>query len=118
MSDIPTPETDAAWDKYTSPPYTYWAGDLRILAQRLERERDEARTELEEYRSIAEKIGATKAVSERDKAVAERDGAREQNAKLSDIAERALNNTKLGLDSIQRENQLRAELDQLKEVAK
>ena len=41
MSD--TPETDAAWDKYISPPYTYGAGDLRILARRLERERDEAR---------------------------------------------------------------------------
>jgi protoheme ferro-lyase len=40
MSD--TPETDAAWDKYISHPYTYGAGDLRILAQRLERERDEA----------------------------------------------------------------------------
>ena len=38
-----TPETDAAWDKYISHPYTYGAGDLRILAQRLERERDEAR---------------------------------------------------------------------------
>ncbi len=37
-----TPETDAAWDKYISHPYTYGAGDLRILAQRLERERDEA----------------------------------------------------------------------------
>jgi len=46
MNNRPTPETDAAWDKYTSPPYTYWAGDLRILAQRLERERDEANHEL------------------------------------------------------------------------
>jgi hypothetical protein len=35
-----TPETDAAWDKYINP-YTYSAGDLRILAERLERERDE-----------------------------------------------------------------------------
>jgi inactivated superfamily I helicase len=42
MSDRPTPETDAAWDKYINP-YTYSAGDLRILAERLERERDEAR---------------------------------------------------------------------------
>jgi len=40
MSD--TPETDAAWDKYITRPYTYTAGDIRILAQRLERERDEA----------------------------------------------------------------------------
>jgi hypothetical protein len=42
---------------------------------RISRERDEAQAELEEYRSIAEKIGATKAVSERDKAVSERDEA-------------------------------------------
>jgi hypothetical protein len=43
MSERPTPETDAAWDKYIIHPYTYGAGDLRILAQKLERERDEAR---------------------------------------------------------------------------
>jgi hypothetical protein len=43
MSDRPTPETDEAWDKYINFPYTNGAGDLRILAQRLERERDEAR---------------------------------------------------------------------------
>jgi len=47
----------------------YVEASRRIIE--LERERDEARAELEEYRSIAEKIGATKAVSERDKAVAE-----------------------------------------------
>jgi hypothetical protein len=51
MSD--TPETDAAWDKYISPPYTYGAGDLRILAQRLERERDEARAIAAELAVIA-----------------------------------------------------------------
>ena len=45
MSDRPTPETDVAWDKYISQ-YTYSAGDLRILAERLERERDEARADL------------------------------------------------------------------------
>ena len=38
-----TPETDAAWDKYINFPYTYGAGDLRILAQRLECERNKAR---------------------------------------------------------------------------
>jgi len=41
MSERPTPETDQCWDKYISHPYTYGASDLRILAQRLERERDE-----------------------------------------------------------------------------
>jgi hypothetical protein len=39
----PTPETDAAWDKYINHPYTYGVGELRILAQRLERERDKAK---------------------------------------------------------------------------
>ena len=46
MSD--TPETDAEWDKYIRHPYTHGAGDLRILLQRLERERDEAREALRE----------------------------------------------------------------------
>jgi hypothetical protein len=41
--NTPTPETDSAWDKYINFPYSNGAGDLRILAQRLERERDEAR---------------------------------------------------------------------------
>jgi len=52
MSD--TPETDAAWDKYISP-HTYSAGDLRILAERLERERDEAREQNAKLLSIAER---------------------------------------------------------------
>ena len=46
MNNRPTPETDAGWDKYITYPYTHGAGDLRILLQRLERERDEAREEL------------------------------------------------------------------------
>ena len=49
---------------------------LRKLLKDAERERDEARKELEEYRSIAEKIGAKKAVSEKEKAIRERDEAR------------------------------------------
>jgi hypothetical protein len=91
--------------------------DAKITA---ERERDEARAELEEYRSIAEKIGATKAVSERDKAVAERNETRKQNAKLCDIAKRAI---KLIPPEIYGEHSyakgiLSAELDQIKEGAK
>jgi hypothetical protein len=67
MSD--TPETDAAWDKYISPPYTYWAGDLRILAQRLERERDEARHKLE--LCMAANSDVARIAKERDEAQAE-----------------------------------------------
>lgn len=44
MSERPTPETDEAWDKYISFPYSNAAGDLRILAQKLEQERNEAIT--------------------------------------------------------------------------
>ena len=43
-----------AWDKYISP-YTYSAGDLRILAERLERERDEARAVAGELSDVASK---------------------------------------------------------------
>jgi hypothetical protein len=68
-----TPETDAATHDFS------WGDWVTAdFARKLERERDEARAELEEYRSIAENIGATKAVSDRDKAVAERDDAREK----------------------------------------
>jgi hypothetical protein len=86
------------------------------VARKLQHERDEARAELEEYRSIAENIGATKAVSDRDKAVAERDEAREQNAKLQSIAERILLNCEtLHPNTVKLH---RAELDQLKEGVK
>jgi gas vesicle protein len=57
MSD--TPETDAEWDKYIRHPYTHGAGDLRILLQRLERERDEAREHLREIKEYGtEEINA------------------------------------------------------------
>lgn len=48
------------------------------------KERDEARAELEEYRSIAESIGAKKAVSEKEKAIHERDKLREQRDRLAE----------------------------------
>ena len=124
MSD--TPETDAAWDKYISPPYTYWAGDLRILAQRLERERDEARHKLELCMAANSDVA---------RIAKERDEAREQNAKLREIAD-ALGGALERLDVLYRSEQdpeapmprpdwlrrplqmLDAELDQLKEGAK
>ncbi len=41
MSDTPTPETDTAWDGYTTPPYPLCSQDLAELCRKLERERDE-----------------------------------------------------------------------------
>ena len=47
-------------------------------AEKIRIERDEARKELEEYRSIAENIGAVKAVSEKEKAICERNESLEE----------------------------------------
>jgi hypothetical protein len=55
MSERPTPETDQCWEKYINFPYSNGAGDLRILAQRLERERDEAQVQIKELIYIAER---------------------------------------------------------------
>jgi hypothetical protein len=41
MNDTPTPETDTAWDGYTTPPYPLCSQDLAELCRKLERERDE-----------------------------------------------------------------------------
>jgi len=91
---------------------------------RMERERDEAReelqTELEMWRDG--NILHENYRNELEKAERERDEAREENAKLRDIAERAI-------EKIEQENwgirqvsefwkQIRSELDQLKEGAK
>jgi hypothetical protein len=54
MSD--TPETDEAWDKYISFPYSNGAGDLRILAQKLEREGDDANSSPTMARDILRKL--------------------------------------------------------------
>ena len=52
--------------------------DLRTLDfERTKQKRDELLIELEEYRSIAENIGALKAVSEKEIAIRERDKMRE-----------------------------------------
>ena len=127
-----TPETDAfnsKWDSYSHP---FEAIDL---ARKLERERDEAneelhkqlvqfdqlfdeaekirierdeaRTELEEYRSIAESIGAVKAVSEKENAFRERDEA------LVECLEQA---RLLGMGS-EREAKLISERDEARNIA-
>jgi hypothetical protein len=109
MSD--TPETDAAWDKYISPPYTYWAGDLRILAQRLERERDEARHKLK--LCMAANSDVARIAKERNEAL-------DQVKELIYIAERAIalaeidfENDKFGVVS-----ELRDGVERIKEGAK
>jgi hypothetical protein len=85
------------------------------LCRKLERERDESRAALKHIAEYGtEEINA--AVVLRHKlatALVERDEARGQNAKLRDVAERAINDFN-GCKA----RQLRAELDQLKEEAK
>ena len=77
MNNRPTPETDQFKVKFkTVCGEKYWVP--LELSERLELELNEARKELEEYRSIAENIGAVKAVSEKEKAIRERDEAWEK----------------------------------------
>jgi uncharacterized coiled-coil DUF342 family protein len=117
-----TTETDAAWNKYISHPYTYGAGDLRILAQRLEQERDQAREQNAKLQKQIEGLNnfANERFEEIQKVRRERDEAREKCAKLREIAERAINY----LDQSYRDgfcdeaSDLRAELDQIKETSK
>jgi hypothetical protein len=81
------------------------------LAQ-AESERDEAKDKAEQWERIA-----LRADTERTEAIRERDEAREQNAKLRDIAERAI--TAVALWAGSRTNsasELRAELERLKET--
>ena len=77
MNNRPTPETDQFKVKFkTVCGEKYWVP--LELSERLELELNEAWKELEEYRSIAESIGAVKAVSEKEKAICERDEAWEK----------------------------------------
>jgi hypothetical protein len=72
-----TPETDAEWDKYIRHPYTHGAGDLRILLQRLERERDEAIRQRDETNESSV-FSCNFYYEEKLKAERERDEAREE----------------------------------------
>jgi gas vesicle protein len=102
-----TPETDA--EGYGDGRHPWVATEF---ARKMERERDEAR---EAIRALAEH-----GESEIQRITKERDEAREQNAKLRDLAERAIfelsgwDDGKLSSAS----TRFRAELDQLKEGAK
>ena len=108
----PTPETDAAWQADKDIVYRVETSrklererddtnaELNIKyieydrlfneAEKIRQERDEAMKELEEYRSIAENIGAKKAVSEKEKAISERDETLKIGNNLADECERIL----------------------------
>jgi hypothetical protein len=158
MKKTPTPETDQCWEKYINFPYSNGAGDLRILAQRLERERDELAALLAAEKSTRNSIieKGVKTERERDEAQerecaaieswweehqrALREGqrvvdARKQNTKLREIAEwfadhfviecnplhlphgfHDLHDKDSLCPVIQKAEELRAELDRLKEV--
>ena len=107
MNDTPTPETE----RIKGALHTNW-NDLMNHARKLERERDEAiikytgqANEFEKHRNVA---------------LAKLEEAREVNAKLRDIAERAINY----LDQSYRDgfsdevSDFRYELEQLKEETK
>ena len=134
MSDLPTPETDAfILSKDYSPTGHQW----RNFTRKLERERDEAREKLADWENSAAHVEADypdekhcacvpvlrKLLADARK---ERDEARQQNAKLRDIAKRAIATLPIkcggSFDDYQKNNafvfKLHAELDQLKEGEK
>ena len=98
------------------------ADENREWALRAERERDEARAELADHKSALEIANRSADDQMRQKRLAERerDEAREQNAKLRDIAERAIELALAYYDGpCERDGaKLRLELDQLKEGGK
>ena len=85
------------------------------FARQLERERDEARAERDSLKIAAQREAEQhdRMVGELEKVYDERDEAREQNAKLRDIAERAINDFN-GCKA----QTLRSELNQLKDGMK
>ena len=84
MSD--TPETDDQPIIYAMNDLCYQVPCVDLeFARKLERERDEARVHWG-----TESMNAAQFFGEKTKAIAERDEAREQIAKLRDIAERAI----------------------------
>ena len=99
MSDRPTPETDACWDSASC--------NLLHHAQNMERERDEAREQVQLLR--VENNHNWQANEMAEQAFRERDEAHK-------IAERAIDD--LAWFNETNAQRLRAELDQLKEGAK
>lgn len=119
MSDRPTPETDAFFAEWTRTNGVL--ARSRLHAEKLERERDEAMEHCNKAKRLFESSERARASLNEalDKTLHELREAREQNAKLRDIAEKAI--TAVALWAGSRTNsasKLRAELDQLKEGAK
>jgi hypothetical protein len=103
MIELPTPETDALFWKHGYP-VKVETSKAMLLCKKLENERDWT---TEQFKCLKDAYSR----SER-----ERDEAQKQNAKLRDIAERAI--VPLECDGVPWGAKLRAELDQLKEGAK
>lgn len=122
MSD--TPETDAKFGGKCATDAGYWSA--LDLCRRMERERDEAIKEIQEevdfYTSDIQNIcvAFNKLADQASLYKKECINAREQNAKLQDIVERAIEWLIQEGDSVDEHFALllRAELDQLKEGAK
>ena len=127
MSEIPTPETDAF---ILSQDYSPTGHQWRNFTRQLERERDEVKEKLADWENSAAHVEADypdekhcacvpvlrKLLADARK---ERDKAMEQNAKLRDIAERAIDMLEFNAHSNHGTIvQLRAELDQLKKEVK
>jgi hypothetical protein len=107
-----TPETDDQPIIYAMNDNGYQVPCVDLeFARRLKRERDEARELL-----ASEKITRDHVIKRGIEMQKERDEAREQNAKLRDIADRAI--IPLECDGVPWGAKLRAELDQLKEGRK
>ena len=116
MSD--TPETDQCWDKYINFPYSNGAGDLRILAQRLERERDEARTTIEDAKRALNATDYEGILLAAMRVKEERDEARKDAAQLADRLSGFELRTTEELARLERErNEARAVSDELASVA-
>jgi hypothetical protein len=145
MSD--TPETDAAADWYLAAAYSTDPEDKTVplsVSRKLERERNEARGDLMNIHNTLSKNGEAIGngdysysiiemvenllkskdffIRKSDSLQSERDEGREENGKLRDIAERAIEMKEQevwGRSALSFSwKQLRAELDQIKEGAK
>jgi hypothetical protein len=104
-----TPETDACWDKYLQYPYSdIGTGDIRILAQRLERERDKAMKLFESGRRACASLNEAL-----DKTLHELREAREDVMKLQDIKRKHEHEE---LASAQENDRLKQERDEAREA--
>jgi hypothetical protein len=116
MSERPTPETDAKWQELCCSDLNWYhiAENIKTHCQEMQRERDEARESLKHITEYGtEEINAVVELRQKlASALVERDEAREENAKLRDIAEWAIDN----IFHKCTEDLIRAELKELKQL--